>query len=238
MSALYGAAGIVHDPDLTRVLLDAGADPDDGESLYHSTEAESPEGLRLLLARGAQTRGTNALASCARRRSAPARAATARGRRRPERGSAPRACRPPTGHRRRSSPTTARWPPWRAASLPPIRSPSSWVRCAGGLHTARRATSFPATTWPSQKPSSPATGRAAAARARRRAARRLARRPARLSGSAERGRVSPRPTGEACGAPASFARARGDVATGPRDRCPEQPGARAPRAPSGGAGSC
>lgn len=62
MSTLYGAAGIVHDPELTLVLLEAGADPDDGESLYHSTEAPSPECLRLLLAHGARTQGTNALA--------------------------------------------------------------------------------------------------------------------------------------------------------------------------------
>jgi ankyrin repeat protein len=61
MSALYGAAGVKHDPELTRLLLAAGADPDDGESVYHSTEAESPECLRLLLAAGAETRGTNAL---------------------------------------------------------------------------------------------------------------------------------------------------------------------------------
>lgn len=27
MSALYGAAGVLHDPELTRVLLEAGADP-------------------------------------------------------------------------------------------------------------------------------------------------------------------------------------------------------------------
>jgi ankyrin repeat protein len=62
MSALYGAAGVVHDPELTRVLLEAGANPDDNESLYHSTEAQSPECLRLLLEHGAETRGTNALA--------------------------------------------------------------------------------------------------------------------------------------------------------------------------------
>jgi ankyrin repeat protein len=62
MSALYGAAGVVHDPELTRVLLEAGADPDDGESLYHSVEAEDPACLRLLLEHGAATRGTNALA--------------------------------------------------------------------------------------------------------------------------------------------------------------------------------
>jgi ankyrin repeat protein len=62
MSALYGAAGVVHDPALTSVLLEAGADPDDGESVYHSLEAQSPECLRLLLEHGAQTRGTNGLA--------------------------------------------------------------------------------------------------------------------------------------------------------------------------------
>jgi ankyrin repeat protein len=61
MSALYGAAGVVHDPELTRVLLEAGAETDDGESVYHSTEAESPECLRLLLEHGAAVNGTNAL---------------------------------------------------------------------------------------------------------------------------------------------------------------------------------
>ena len=53
MSALYGAAGVVHDPELTRVLLEAGANPDDGESVYHATEARSPECLRALLEHGA-----------------------------------------------------------------------------------------------------------------------------------------------------------------------------------------
>ena len=62
MSALYGAAGIAHDPQLTRLLLEAGADPDDGESLYHATEAEDPACLALLLGHGAQPNGTNALA--------------------------------------------------------------------------------------------------------------------------------------------------------------------------------
>jgi hypothetical protein len=62
MSALYGAAGVAHDPELTRVLLETGANPDDNESLYHSTESLDPACLELLLAHGAETRGTNALA--------------------------------------------------------------------------------------------------------------------------------------------------------------------------------
>ncbi len=62
MSALYGAAGVAHDPELTRVLLEAGANPDDDESLYHATESPSAACLELLLAHGAATRGTNALA--------------------------------------------------------------------------------------------------------------------------------------------------------------------------------
>jgi len=66
MSALYGAAGVVHDAELTRVLLEAGADPNGephfGDALYHSVEAESPECLGALLAQGAKPRGSNALA--------------------------------------------------------------------------------------------------------------------------------------------------------------------------------
>ena len=59
LSALYGAAGSNHDPVLTKLLLDAGADPDDGESLYHSLENLAC--TRLLLERGARIDGTNAL---------------------------------------------------------------------------------------------------------------------------------------------------------------------------------
>lgn len=59
LSALYGAAGVNRDPDLTRRLLAAGADPNDNESLYHSLEA--PACTRLLLQAGAVVTGTNAL---------------------------------------------------------------------------------------------------------------------------------------------------------------------------------
>jgi ankyrin repeat protein len=62
MSALYGAAGRVHDVALTRLLLERGANPDDGESLYHATEAPSPDCVRALLEHGASVDGTNALA--------------------------------------------------------------------------------------------------------------------------------------------------------------------------------
>jgi ankyrin repeat protein len=66
MSVLYGAAGVLYDPELTELLLGAGADPNGepqrGDALYHACEADSTECLRLLLEHGAEPRGTNALA--------------------------------------------------------------------------------------------------------------------------------------------------------------------------------
>ncbi len=59
LSALCGAAGKARDPELTALLLAAGADPDDGESLYHALE--SPACTEALLAAGARIGGTNAL---------------------------------------------------------------------------------------------------------------------------------------------------------------------------------
>ncbi|MDA7414870.1 ankyrin repeat domain-containing protein [Xenophilus arseniciresistens] len=59
LSALYGAAGQNHDAELTKLLLDAGADPNDGESLYHSLENIAC--TRALLEAGARVVGTNAL---------------------------------------------------------------------------------------------------------------------------------------------------------------------------------
>lgn len=59
LSALYGAAGVNRDPAMTKLLLEAGADPNDGESLYHSLE--NPDCTRVLLQHGAHVTGTNAL---------------------------------------------------------------------------------------------------------------------------------------------------------------------------------
>jgi hypothetical protein len=59
LSALYGAAGVNRDVAMSELLLDAGADPNDGESLYHSLE--NPDCARTLLEHGARTNGTNAL---------------------------------------------------------------------------------------------------------------------------------------------------------------------------------
>jgi ankyrin repeat protein len=61
LSTLYFAVGHADNMPLASWLLEHGADPDDGESLYHSTELGHHEGLRLLLAHGADPKGTNAL---------------------------------------------------------------------------------------------------------------------------------------------------------------------------------
>src|SRR5919107_295310 len=52
---------LAHDVETTRLLLDRGANPDDGESVYHAVEGEDTACLELLLARGATVRGTNAI---------------------------------------------------------------------------------------------------------------------------------------------------------------------------------
>jgi hypothetical protein len=61
LSALYWAIGHADNMALGEWLLDHGANPNDGESLYHATELGHHGGLRLLLAHGADPRGTNAL---------------------------------------------------------------------------------------------------------------------------------------------------------------------------------
>jgi hypothetical protein len=59
LSALYGAAGVNFDPELTKLLLDAAANPNDGESLYHSLE--SVDCARVLLEHGARIEENNTL---------------------------------------------------------------------------------------------------------------------------------------------------------------------------------
>ncbi len=50
------------DAPLVRVLLEAGAEPNDNDSLYHSMEPVDPACVRLLLEHGAEPNGTNSLA--------------------------------------------------------------------------------------------------------------------------------------------------------------------------------
>jgi hypothetical protein len=59
LSALYGAVGVNHDLGLAKLLLESGADPNDGESLYHSVDDIAC--TRLLLENGARISGSNAL---------------------------------------------------------------------------------------------------------------------------------------------------------------------------------
>jgi ankyrin repeat protein len=54
-SVLYGAAGIAHHPELTRLLLERGADPNDGEVPYHAPESRDNRALRVLVESGRLT---------------------------------------------------------------------------------------------------------------------------------------------------------------------------------------
>jgi len=51
-TALYGAAGIAHHPEMTRLLLEYGADPNDGEAVYHSPETYENGAMQLLVETG------------------------------------------------------------------------------------------------------------------------------------------------------------------------------------------
>jgi ankyrin repeat protein/GNAT superfamily N-acetyltransferase len=67
MTALHGAAGVAHEPRMTALLLQAGADPDDGRSLRIAAGAEDPACLELLLDAGATLHRSMALAHAAQR---------------------------------------------------------------------------------------------------------------------------------------------------------------------------
>jgi ankyrin repeat protein len=53
LSCLYAATGLNNNVALAELLLDSGAKPNDGESLYHSTEHHDLECMKLLLRHGA-----------------------------------------------------------------------------------------------------------------------------------------------------------------------------------------
>jgi ankyrin repeat protein len=52
---LYGAAGVAHHAGLTRLLLERGADPNDGEVVYHAPESHDNGVVRLLVETGKLT---------------------------------------------------------------------------------------------------------------------------------------------------------------------------------------
>ena len=56
--ALYGAAGVAHHPGLTKLLLDRGADPNDGEVAYHSPETMDNRTMHVLVESGKLTQDT------------------------------------------------------------------------------------------------------------------------------------------------------------------------------------
>lgn len=54
-SALYGAAGVAHNAELTRLLLERGANPNDAEAVYHSPETYDNAAMELLVNTGKLT---------------------------------------------------------------------------------------------------------------------------------------------------------------------------------------
>jgi ankyrin repeat protein len=56
--ALYGAAGIAHHAELTRLLLERGADPNQGEVAYHAPETDDNSALKALVESGKLTADT------------------------------------------------------------------------------------------------------------------------------------------------------------------------------------
>jgi len=54
-SAIYGAAGVAQQPELTRLLLERGADPNDGETPYHVPETYDNATMKVLVESGKLT---------------------------------------------------------------------------------------------------------------------------------------------------------------------------------------
>lgn len=54
-SVLYGAAGIAHHEELTRLLVERGADPNDGEVTYHAPEGWDNGALKVIVQTGKLT---------------------------------------------------------------------------------------------------------------------------------------------------------------------------------------
>ncbi|MDQ6870923.1 MAG: ankyrin repeat domain-containing protein [Gemmatimonadota bacterium] len=54
-SAIYGAAGVAHNAELTRLLLERGADPNDEETPYHAPETFDNAALKVLVESGKLT---------------------------------------------------------------------------------------------------------------------------------------------------------------------------------------
>jgi ankyrin repeat protein len=51
-SVIYGAAGMAHHPELTRLLLDRGADPNDDETPYHTPETYDNTVVKIMIESG------------------------------------------------------------------------------------------------------------------------------------------------------------------------------------------
>ncbi|MEO6446666.1 MAG: ankyrin repeat domain-containing protein [Gemmatimonadaceae bacterium] len=51
-SAIYGTAGVAHHAELTRLLLERGADPNDDETPYHAAEGYDNAAMQVLVASG------------------------------------------------------------------------------------------------------------------------------------------------------------------------------------------
>jgi ankyrin repeat protein len=60
-TALYGAAGVAHHAELTRLLLERGADPNDEETPYHAPETHDNTALKILVESGKLTRDSLAM---------------------------------------------------------------------------------------------------------------------------------------------------------------------------------